>query len=318
MYIFAEPMTEDQIDALQSSSNAKVEEFERNILGLCNDNAEAQESENDDGKWADMQANVEKEMEKDEISATAFEVEGDGLGGVGDEAGSTGNLSQPHEGNSIVAKTDSEDIDEDSVAVSRGDQDIQYVDEHEGDRMLDLDREDQEGISQAEHDPTTSDGLAFQDGEESTQHSDEAASTVNTSSPQAPSQEHDVSNAQADAALAKENPPPSSSKELLAMTLTVRNQVNKKFVVRPENLSPRDRWTVEYALANVQPREKAWTLYQASQTRRKKQLENLDEDEGKTVDFYIRNLRELSKKGKKWREQQDKQDMERPKVVFGA
>ena len=336
MYIFAEPMTEDQINELQSSSDAKVEEFERNVLGLCNDNDGAKESDSDDSKWADMQASVEKEMEKDAISVMASEAEEEG--------------------------TNSEGFNEGSMATSSEDEDIQKVIENQDNLERDHDHEDQDAVSQQEQNATASDEMVFQgDGESSEAKQDQVSTedfaeatteeqsmsiqdsnevetvaedgdqpsnvdettlTAATESPHYTIAEDNGFNKQADApfmdTVAQEIAPPTEPKELLAMTLTVRNKVNGKFVLRPEKFTAQDRWTVEYALADVQSAGRAWTLYRASQARRRKQLEASDEDEGKTADWYIRNLRELSRKGKEWRAQQDEMDKGRPKVVLRA
>ena len=117
---------------------------------------------------------------------------------------------------------------------------------------------------------------------------------------------------------AKDQPSPSITEEVLAMTLTIRNRVNDSYVLRPENLSAGDKWSVEYAMAEVGDRGKAWSLYQASQSRRRKALEHDEEaDENKRLDGFMRNLRDLSEKGEKWRQEQDKRDKGRPIVVLG-
>ena len=117
---------------------------------------------------------------------------------------------------------------------------------------------------------------------------------------------------------AKEQPSPSTTEEVLAMTLTIRNRVNDSYVLRPENLSASDKWSVEYAMAEVGDRGKAWSLYQASQARRRKALEHDEEaDENKRLDGFMRNLRDLSEKGEKWRQEQDERDRGRPIVVLG-
>lgn len=361
MYIFAEPMTEDQINELQSSTDAKVEELGRHILGLCDDNASVEDSDSDDRKWADMQASVEKEMEKDEISVTASEVEEEDPDQAGYEAGSTLDPLESPNNDSIPAKTDPQDFDEALVAALREDQGIQGVEENEGN--LELDLEDQDPVFQEEQDATASDqtvlsgdeenskamqgdfsteniakatpdkqSMSIQDSNEietETQGEDqpsndvdETASTVATEPPPDSNKETDGFNILADApfldTVVQENPPPSKPKGVLAMTLTIRNKVNDQFVIRPENLSSQDRWTVEYALADVQSADKAWTLYQASRARRRKLMLAEDEDEEKTADWYIGNLRELSRKGKVWRAQQDEIDKGRPKVVLGG
>lgn len=66
MYIFAEPVTEEQVAEIQSQNDAKIQNFERNILGLKR--GEESEPQDDDGKWENIQASVQEAMDKDELS----------------------------------------------------------------------------------------------------------------------------------------------------------------------------------------------------------------------------------------------------------
>lgn len=61
MYIFAEPVTEEQVEELQSKNAAAIDEFERELLGLSKD---AEKDHPDE--WDDIQAKVEEAMDKDE------------------------------------------------------------------------------------------------------------------------------------------------------------------------------------------------------------------------------------------------------------
>lgn len=119
--------------------------------------------------------------------------------------------------------------------------------------------------------------------------------------------------------IARTSDPPSDGNEVLAMTLTIRNKVNNSYVLRPNNLGPKDKWTIEYSLDEVSSPNRAWSLYQACQMRRRKKLDEAhsrsgDDDE---VDSYIRRLREMSRKGAKWRRMQDEKDKASPVKVLG-
>ncbi|KAL8791480.1 MAG: hypothetical protein Q9213_000097 [Squamulea squamosa] len=108
-------------------------------------------------------------------------------------------------------------------------------------------------------------------------------------------------------------------KELLALTLTIRNKVNESYVLRPENLSAEDKWTTEYSLDEVSNPDRAWSLYQACQIRRKKKLDDVNRrsENDDEVDAYIRKLREMSRKGAEWRKKQDEKDKASPIKVLG-
>lgn len=56
-------------------------------------------------------------------------------------------------------------------------------------------------------------------------------------------------------------------KPVLGLILTIRNNVNGKHVQRPENLSPRDMWNVEYTMEDI-PEDKAQDLYESLKKRR--------------------------------------------------
>lgn len=110
----------------------------------------------------------------------------------------------------------------------------------------------------------------------------------------------------------------ASSSEILAMSLTLRNKVNHKFVHRPEKLKPDDVWSIEYSLVEVPTQKRAHALYEACQTRRKKKLDAPEVPEGaEVINQYLAHLRELSKRGKQWRKKMDERDRERPVQVLG-
>lgn len=66
MYIFAEPVTEEQVVEIQGQNDAKIQEFEQKVLGL--DPTRETETEDNDGEWEDIQASVQEAMDKDELS----------------------------------------------------------------------------------------------------------------------------------------------------------------------------------------------------------------------------------------------------------
>lgn len=393
MYVFAEPVTEEQVDEMQSRNNAEVEEFERKILGMDKDDSDGG-TEGDDGKWADMQANVEEEMEYDSSTVPSMEeahsemAESDATLERGPDATSDTQGSASESGPDTTAKDTS--AANDVLEMFNSEDDEARLDQKDGVRTLDGDNGDlvvedldqyedlEEGLSETEAEAdrqsendvlepssrdngnevspdlpgdivedTTSDALEeiqflAEDNEAAdedivAEDSDPDASEIEISSSSSgelrissllDASESETSTPPSDpdtspdtaflSSLASSNPePPSSTQEVLALTLTIRNKVNDRYVVRPEKLSSTDRWVVEYALADVSKPEKAWSLYQASMARRKRQLDRADDDDDKTVDWYIKNLRDLSKKGKEWREKQDELDKAKPKVTLG-
>lgn len=63
MYIFAEPVTEEQVEEIQSRNDAKIAEFEQSIFGL-----EADKLQNSETGWADIEASVQEALHEDEMS----------------------------------------------------------------------------------------------------------------------------------------------------------------------------------------------------------------------------------------------------------
>ena len=61
MYIFAEPVTEEQVAKIQNANLEEAQEFERGVLGR-------DPKQEDAPKWADLQANVEEAMNRDQLS----------------------------------------------------------------------------------------------------------------------------------------------------------------------------------------------------------------------------------------------------------
>ncbi|PSS10590.1 hypothetical protein M430DRAFT_108123, partial [Amorphotheca resinae ATCC 22711] len=95
--------------------------------------------------------------------------------------------------------------------------------------------------------------------------------------------------------------------DVLAMTLTIRNKINGEYIERPVDLHKDDKWTVEYALAEIPQAERASLLYEATKRRRFQALSNAKK-ETPWNNHFMENLRKLSIKGREWREGQNKID----------
>ena len=363
MYIFAEPVTDEQIQAIQSENDAEISAYERKVFGLHEDNA-SNDQEDDDGKWADMQADVENEMEKDEVS----------LNNPDSEVVTSSTMEEPKP----LDNGETEALDKgplwESVGAQKGDDepvaalvDDEEVEEpnSENDTLSESGKEDivdGQQTPEARMDASTSLAEGFEedhgvteknevrmDGEQEVENEVDNSSDVESGKAIKGTQPYTATNSslatesiegeapheedhrrmhaddrialEADApfldSAAKDQPSPSTTEEVLAMTLTIRNRVNDSYVLRPENLSAGDKWSVEYAMAEVGDRGKAWSLYLASQARRRKAMDHDEEtDENKRLDDYMQNLRDLSEKGEKWRQEQDERDKGRPVVVL--
>ena len=390
MYVFAEPVTEEQVQELQSRNDAKREEFERDILGIARGGPVANDNEASDNRWAEIHAKVQEAMEKDErslddinelddvidrassgiknvdadpregnenelvdddllqgeerigqddedMNAAALEDGGTGLGnseGEGEDGSENENdknggdvevsvmdVEQKHDGNSVNDVGNS--VDED-ISDSKKSGDNRLTDS-EVDEPKELGLHDGEGskaLCDTSKDLRTTE-TADPSSEGTFDHLSESDKSmvftpgINESKPA-----EFVTNA--DTEFINEidqehaSTVPLNSSGILAMTLTIRNKVNDRYVPRPLELKRTDKWSVEYALAEVPTEDRAWALYRACQLRRKRMLEHSESDgEDTAANYYIERLRGLSQKGKVWRKEQEETEEGKPKFVVG-
>ncbi len=442
MYIFAEPVSEEQIQEIQTQNNEKVDTFQRKLMGLEDENSESEPAQKEEDKWSDIQADVQETMARDEMSINkpsededvpraaadesvpdlkGFEVFEDGplyrkkaldqadgdqiavAAGSGEKEDEGEEEDGEREEEDAVEKEDGEveeteidsqektydpasDLDklqgEEQAQLSSvnttgetfintgGDGDVREVTDDGsemkesgageeqviGDEIGLVDEADQSGpsdntelvaeldrLQQGEEGETESEiqdeelELLAQDIKEESQQtnvemalspdqanqhsdsSDQATSHLDTEEQQ-DSHSHEF-DTRADQPffeeIDQEFTPPHGS-EVLAMALTIRNKVNDKYVQRPENLGPNDKWSIEYSLEEVSKPERAWSLYRACQQRRRQKLESWEnKEEDNKVSDYVRRLRKLSQQGAVWREEMDRKDEGQKVAVLG-
>jgi hypothetical protein len=374
MYIFAEPIEEQRIDQIQSTNKAKIEEFERKILGLADQDLSDQERK---AEWDSLRAEVEDSMELDEQESEEPE-EPDDARYVSPEQEYD---ADAHESRGLTAteerdmeEKDSEEAPDD--AESKGESDLDSLsdeDLREMEKLLSLAPENpkqedgEEGdllnscISASSEERITegAESLAGKEDdliEDCHLAQDSLAKAAESSdSPIIHVQEHildeievrpeEVAEAalaqaemdvtgecsvedsldnqgQRDPSLASEEPEvidntdsaseENGGKEVLGMTLTIRNKINGEYVVRPRRLDNGQNWEVEYALEELPPK-RAVALYRACLVRRKRNLIKPDDVKpDKWNDKFIQTIKQLSKKGKAWREQQDLAEQKQP------
>ena len=368
MYIFAEPVTEEQVREIQSQKDAEIRAFERDILGLTR----GSESDTDDvpeidPKWEEIHSNVQKAIEEDEL----FE---DGLGGNEGIEGTKSNSKRPEvceEGplyarksasgagngaNAVSAGYEEEEEHEenkddgDGNGNGNGNGDVEEIRRQEGpDKFLNDEAEinatdafeaehnidgagtEQTNVALSEDYPVKTQSIPNVITEE--RNEDDTPSAISRqqgSNAEASSiaggegqQEQQSRTGQAlpgsiNEEVVQENSAATSSgsKDLLAMTLTLRNKVNGKYVHRPERMSAADEWSVEYCLNEISEEKKARYLYRACQSRRRKKFEDGLVSNEEVLPKFLQNLRSLSRKGRSWRKAQDKMDEERPVQVL--
>ncbi len=409
MYVFAEPVTEEEVAEIQSRNSAKIQEFERNILGLTHgNNSGVEHGQEVDPKWKKIQADVQKAMENDELSV-------DGPGQVQEEIGedaqrteSPTNRPEVFEQGPLYARYSAAGADNDATAASAGndeeeddiedDDDVEVEDEDEREDEDEEDREKEGEEEEEDRDDNEVGEIEESRRQEAVEFLEGEADISTTEAIEAESKMgRDTAN-EDDAALSKDRtlevqndanllteepnkddapgtafgqesmnegaepkndgentwiPSPSSvaegedqpeyqiqadqsfldsinqevtqaqaaaeisSEDVLAMTLTLRNKVNGEYVLRPDQMTASDEWSIEYSLTEVSERTRAMALYKACQRRRSKKMDApLVPEDAETVNGYIRKLRELSAQGRRWRQQQDSRDRKMPVQVL--
>jgi hypothetical protein len=232
MYIFAEPVTDDEIHAIQTKNAEEIDAYQRRILNLPS-----------------------KERIKPTPAPSDLEAE-----------------SQP----ATPAKDETDESSaQESSATSKVDQVAPNV--------------DRDAFNVDQEKPATSD--------------------------ESPASESDPASEPEDAP-AEQPQPQEEARDLLAMTLIIKNKMNGYYIERPTNFTAADKWTIEWQLTELnQPQ--AQKLYTACQKRRAKALAGRGEGEsGVAANVYIRKLREISRQGREFRQREDQLDKELGIVVL--
>lgn len=95
--------------------------------------------------------------------------------------------------------------------------------------------------------------------------------------------------------------------------LRIFNEVDGRAVVRPQDISASNRWTVKYQIDRVGDAQ-ARSRYEICQRHR---ASTLSWDlEAKKQSYFIRMIQKMSAQGRTWREEQDELDAQREKVVL--
>jgi hypothetical protein len=109
-----------------------------------------------------------------------------------------------------------------------------------------------------------------------------------------------------------------SPSELTVFKLEIENKVDGEVVDKPTHLTQSNQWIVDYTLTEVTDGAEALAKYY---TMKKKYLSRVQEEK-QTDGFYngmfMKNLVDLSKRGRQWREKQDLLDSQKDTVVWNS
>ena len=314
MYIFAEPVTEEQVEEIQSNNTAKIQEFERNILGLVRGQGSSKvNSQEDESKWENIRADVQEAMDKDELSmdesGQSEEADNEDLEGIGSAPDRPTVLQQDPLYNQKGPVDAHDDVNVPPIGTEGDDCNSGHdeVDREE-------ERRNEDGLDKGQDTNEVTESLNAKDDISSSseaQPSDalneggQQESQTQADQPFLDSIDQEAAKADIDAE--------SLSEDILAMTLSLRNKVNGEDVLRPENMTATDEWSVEYSLVEVPVPSRARALYNACQRRRSKKMDPEDSD---VVSRYVQKLRNISANGRAWRKEQDQRDEKEPVHVL--
>lgn len=363
MYIFAEPLEEDEIDRIQTTNSAEIAAFEKRVLNLI-DAAGDQQSleERKSAEWEILRSKVESSIEEDEMDIQEMRdiaetllaeseywddlsleekekcIEALVKSSTFNEGPDEQNLNESH----LVDSEDGtskfgDEIPEDDTVVQE-----EYTDEQDDTKMAEEEEVSNKEEQLIDQDISPGNDSSFENGiaadkattdEEMAEPNDSRADNKPQSNDKVSSSyvslDHPVqatledkqsstneSITPGDEPVKDSTKPPV--KDVLAMTLVIRNLVDGEYVARPLDLKNGDKkWTVEYALADVEQQDRAQLLYTACKRRRYEVLATTKKDKDAWGMAYVDNLKKLSQVGRRWREKQDNMDSKRPTIVLG-
>lgn len=326
MYIIAEPVTEEEIEAIQKKNVRDTDEFLKSLeqkRDSVKRKAEFKGIVEKFGEFEEPEVEVEAEKEESEGEASAMTEDVEGVTEEDDvtlvvdyEEGQQGlessleTLSDDDENGEGVEPISSAIVIDETGSDNQGiDEETAQDDDDEDDEDDDEEEEEEEDREKEDEDEEEDDDKEDEIEEEDETEEIEEIEEEDTSNP--------ISNPTTKAT--KKADTPEHERDLLAMTLTSYNFVNGNPVLRPTHLKPSDKWTIQYTIAESKSQERAWSTYNAVKKRRKKAVDYkyLAEDSDE-VSQYVKYLRTLSKAGRTWAAEQEAQFQGTPVVYKGT
>jgi hypothetical protein len=337
--VFAEPMSEEQIDAIQNTNKAAVAEAERIMIeGLDlvnNDLTQVDEEPVQDGSAPTDQATSIGSIEEENIvedSASTEDI-------LEKEEDSTTSAHDTNEESSLIAEDASDSEDLSAASALSFNQEESLVDEKD----LDDDESSAETalISEAENDEISNDESFDESARTSEVEMDETSELEidETSDVEVDGtsglEVDETSEAVVDETSTDEAGLPTSSidqnsRGLLQIQIDIRNTVNGRLVVRPGNLHETDEWRIGYTMHEFDNTRRAHDDYRATKDRRRqilvREVEDADVADGETPPkltskqkfnrSYLNLLTSLVKQGRKYRAELNERDEGKEKVLY--
>lgn len=282
MYFFVEPVTDTQMQSIQETNKAKVEQLKEEVHDLSLKEKEAEVAAAEEATTASEQEQKEDETETTEEEDAdqnevawqdvmervneAVESESTGVRSVRDAVqdaltqsglleGKTEAESEKHVSQLVSALTAHSQESRELAAAPASDESTESTESSEtaaATPLKDLILRVTKGIDENTHNLNEFQRMFARLAEKPVEKSVEAAEEAATE----------------ESTPAESKPP----RELLGLYVTVRNKVNKKYVSSPQDFKPQDHWEIQYAVKEIVP-ERAQRIYNQIQGRRRKILD---------------------------------------------
>ncbi|POS85128.1 hypothetical protein EPUL_003938 [Erysiphe pulchra] len=283
MKIIAQPLEEEEVDAIQAQAKERIEIFERNILGIDDHDSEVEEKGIEHSSYAPNWDGIEYKLRKLDWEKNLMEIE----------------IAEDIIEGEVV---DEDAVLEDTLKLDAGKTDLSGIDlindVSRGNKTEStvLNRTTEESIeNQQAYQGNFHQTKDSQNDEETEINPDDFESFVED-----------------DATYEKftglqEDSDDFSNRPFLALKLTVRSKVNNDYVERPVNLTKDDKWAVEYRLNEYPDRTSSINVYRELKKRRRAvHTSRLDMNPDKPpTSSLVRQLRKYIEKGRTFREREN-------------
>ncbi|PVH81678.1 Pet127-domain-containing protein [Cadophora sp. DSE1049] len=342
-YIFAEPFTETAIEDIQKTSKAKIEKFEKAVLGVV---SKEYSEEDQEKEWAKIRARVEESVGDDEAGREALSGADDAdLDSDLDNADEDGDISEnedateadelPEEERELRDIISATRVAEDQALEDQVDEPIEEEFSKDG-KDTDLEESVEEG---EESDATGVEGPDEDEPAEPDENVEVDSENLDEDSEVEPAEESPgaTESEETDDYIDEDSLPitrvvsgPGGSppikpnkkapvREMMAMTLTVRNKINGEYQTRPWKLKSTDKWEVEHALSEIQNPQRIATLYQMSLDRRERaNYKTIDLNKDSFNNVFLQRIKNMNQRGREWRKQQSEMDKTQPVKVLNV
>jgi hypothetical protein len=169
MYIFAEPVAEKDVEKIQATNKLKIEEFEREVLGVATSKLTEEQKE---AEWAKLRAKVEEEMQHDELGIENAE-EAKTQSGLDELV-----MQEQHKAEELLATTTFEDGEENEEDGEEDEVLIEQLEDGDEETLEGEEGQDEEILEEDEGHDEESEGAVVEDGDENMEGNDLDEQTI--------------------------------------------------------------------------------------------------------------------------------------------